>query len=198
MRPTLSIRLRIAAMLAVCLLVIGRAAIAASTVSGTTSVSVNITDVSTTGLAGTSQATATINLGSTTTQWTAGSSNAAGTCDIVYSHHFTLAASPTSINLQSLAGPNGETFVCAHVRFIALRITSLDGKTLAIGAAGSNEFDGFLGNGDLFTAYPGSPYILLNAPLATAPVVDSTHRLIKVDPGANTVDVDVVILGNST
>lgn len=116
-----------------------------------------------------------------------------------------LAASPQTIDLTSLTDLDGNAFSLARVKLLAFRHNGkTDTQDAAIGG-GSNAFTAFFTG---LTVKPGTSgngqganndgFTVFCAPNATAAVVDATHKLIVVDPGAHTFTMDIVILGCDT
>jgi hypothetical protein len=122
-------------------------------------------------------------------------------CSKLHLKQYSLVAStPQNIDLQSLVDVSGATVSLAAVRVIAFRNNaSTDGWVLLVGAAGANEWDAIVSASGTLTVYPASGvndgFAVFQAPNTTGAVVDSTHRLLKLDPGPHSFTVDVLIAG---
>lgn len=108
-----------------------------------------------------------------------------------------LAGAPVTLDLYGgLTDGLGTTLnfatICAMV--IRNRATT-SGHTLTIGNAASNQFAGFLGGAtQTIVLRPGGTLVLL-APNDGYTVTNGSADLLKLDPGANTFDVDYIIIG---
>lgn len=132
-----------------------------------------------------------------------------GAVDLCYAKQLILAGSATTLDLTSLADLSGATVSFARVRLLMIQnLATTAGYTVTVGAAASNQFTGFLGtttstvilqpnvgatsNQSVHTFL--DPY---STGASTGAYVDSTHKSLKLDPGANTISVNVLILGCS-
>jgi hypothetical protein len=122
-------------------------------------------------------------------------------CNKLHVKQYALVAStPQVIDLQSLLDVSGATVSLGAVRFLAIRNNATtDGWVLLVGAAGSNEWDGIVSASGTLTVYPSSTindgFAAFQVPNTTGSAVDSTHHLLKLDPGTHSFTADVVIAG---
>lgn len=132
-----------------------------------------------------------------------------GAVDLCYAKQLSLAGTATTLDLTSLADLSGATVNFARVRlFMVQNLATTAGHTVTVGSAASNQWTGYLGtttstvvlqpnvgatsNQSVFTFL--DPY---STGAATGAYVDGTHKSLKLDPGANTISVNVLILGCS-
>ena len=114
-----------------------------------------------------------------------------------YSRRLSLAAAPQTLDIYGgLTDGLGTTLNFATVRaLIVHNRSSTAGHVLTIGNAASNQFASFLGAAnETVIVRPGGTIVLL-APRDGYTVVQSSADLLKLDPGANTFDADVIIVG---
>ena len=170
-----------------------------STATGSCSPSVNLTQTSTVGVGSSVQIPIQLNL--------RGNFRVSGTAldqlDTIHAKTYALAAStPQTIDLMALADVLGNAISFARIDLIAIRVQDqVDGQVLLVGGAGTGEFDGFLTSGGKLTVFPSTAtndgYFILQAPNATGMPVGSGSHLLKLDPGANAMSVDLIIGGRS-
>ena len=111
-----------------------------------------------------------------------------------WSSDLSLAGSATTLDLTSLTGPRGTETFATIVGLYVYNLTTTAGYAVTVGNAASNAWTGPLGGTTPTLTVPaGSRLVLENND--TAWTVDGTHKSLKLDPGANTVSVRVVILG---
>jgi hypothetical protein len=144
----------------------------------------------------------------TTPQSNYGNGTTAGNVDLIYAATLTLSATPTTLDLTSLLDPLNGAVAFARVREFYLRNNATtDGWTVIVGGGASNPWVGasqFLQASSTVTVGPStsstSPCtgkLAFAAPNTTGYVVDGTHKTLKLDPGANTFTVEVLIVGSS-
>lgn len=135
---------------------------------------------------------------------------AAGMVDYIYAKSLSLAGSATTLDLTSLTDLNGGSVNFARVReLVIVNLATTAGYTVTVGAAGSNAWStGPLGTSTstsilmpsvgqttaLSTLRWSDPF---STGASTGGYVDSTHKNLKLDPGANTISVYVLIAGCS-
>lgn len=141
--------------------------------------------------------------------WTPTSGTGTGAVDLCYAKQLSLAGSATTLDLTSVTDLSGASVSFARVRLIVVQnLATTAGYTVTIGAAASNQWTGFLGtttstlvlqpnvgattNHSAFVATD-----IYSTGSSTGAYVDSTHKSLKLDPGANTISVNVFILGCS-
>jgi hypothetical protein len=124
--------------------------------------------------------------------------------DGVSAQILTLAAStPQTVNLfTSLVDLLGNAISPARIKFLAFKnLSTTDGQNVLVGDAGSNEFDGFLSASSKLTIFPSSPlndgFTVINAPNATGMPITSANANLKFDPGANAINL-VLIVGTAS
>lgn len=126
-------------------------------------------------------------------------------CDLVYAASITFVTStPQTLDLTSLTDVVGGAVNFARVRLVAIKnLSTADAAVLTVGNSVTNEWDGFLSAAGTLKVFPSSAnnpkggWVILTAPNTTGIVVDSTHKTLKLDPGANAFTVNVIIAGGS-
>lgn len=143
-----------------------------------------------------------------------GGGTAAGKADTVHAKLYTLAATPTTIDLTSLLDLSGASVTFARVRLLAAWVTTLTaGYLVTMSPGASNGLAALTGASGAPIIPAGFQYTDVNANVSTIPglllfqdwasvgsngfVVDSTHKTLKFDPGANTVSMGLLIIGGS-
>lgn len=113
-----------------------------------------------------------------------------------------VASTPQTPDLTSLLDIQGNPISFAVVRFFAYRIQASNPLyVLTVGGAGANEWNGRLTSGSKEIWYPStngnSGYTIVQAPSLTGMPVNSGSKLLKMDPGTNSVGlVDLIIAGS--
>lgn len=142
---------------------------------------------------GTARAPITLEQDETIPTGTANSTN-----DLVYQDTLSLAAAASPLDLRgSLLTPLGATaaFVEITTLFIKNKATT-DGYYVSMGA-GSNPITTLWGaSGDIIKIGPGG-FLLLHNPITGYGTTAGTADILNLDPGANTISVDLVICGRS-
>jgi hypothetical protein len=135
---------------------------------------------------------------------TTASGTAADQVDLKYSRTITLAAAPTALDLRSLTDVFGGAVAFARVKSVQIvNKSSTDGYTVTVGysTTTSNAWVGFLSNPGTFVVGPSTAsnagFFAITSPNATGWPVSSSSKLLNLDPGANTVVVDIEITGCS-
>lgn len=133
-----------------------------------------------------------------------GTAGAADQADVIYTDQITLASStPQTLDLTALTGgmePGTKSF--ARVRLITItNLNTTDANKVTVGPGASNGWDGPGGaTWQIYirasTANSQIPFVL-GSPNTTGMVVDSTHKTLKLDPGAATQIIDIKIVGCS-
>jgi hypothetical protein len=172
-------------------------------VSGPINLTCNLTEIITTGVVSSYNLGAVLNRNVTYSNGTA-----AGMIDLVYAKQLSLAGAVTTLDLTALTDMNGAAINFARVRELIIQsLATTAAFTLAIGNAASNAWTGFLGATSIFTMPTNvgatgnyattqwsDPYTV---GAATGAYVDGTHKNLKLDPGANTFSVNIIIAGCS-
>lgn len=131
-----------------------------------------------------------------------GNGTGAGAIDLLHCKSYSLAAAATTIDLTALADLESVNQNYARVREFYIRNTSA--YPLFVGNAAATQWA--VAQGPIvsatatFCVLPGgtfqwSDYSTVGASLGA--YVDSTHKSLKFDPGANTVTFDLIIAGCS-
>lgn len=118
----------------------------------------------------------------------------------------TATAAPSDIDLKATTDPKGQAINFARVRFIeVLNLADVDARVLRIDGTVTNgwvqPFDGITTAKLVIPAgvttggvlYPG--VFLLGGPNLTGLVTGSSNKVLRLDPGANTVPWQVNLLG---
>lgn len=137
----------------------------------------------------------------------------AGQIDLLYGKVLNLAGSATTLDLTSLTDLNGAAINFARVRELVIVNQAITaGFIVTIGAAASNAWStGALGTATSTSILQPSvttPAQLLGLSMfrwsdpftvgaSTGGYVDSTHKALKLDPGANTINISIIIAGCS-
>lgn len=130
----------------------------------------------------------------------------AGTCDQLYEKQLTLAAAATTISLQALTDPAGNTINMARVReFIVTNLSTTAGQDVKVEAGTTNGWSVLPPSTQPLYARAGnttaggfiriSDYASSGASNGNVTATGSLN--VTFDPGANTVSINVLILGNS-
>jgi hypothetical protein len=125
----------------------------------------------------------------------------AGQIDTVWVDRRTLALStPVTLDLTSLAAASTNTGAAAFVEILYYAIISNEtadgGKTLTIGNAASVQFPGNWGGSTTTIAIKSGGFTHHYDP-STAGIAVGTNKNLKLDPGAATHDVTVILMGRS-
>lgn len=173
-------------------------------VSGPLNIGANFTQTITSGVITSQYIPANINWNYTFTNGTG-----TGAVDLCYAKQLSLAGTATTLDLTSLADLGGSTVSFARVRlFVVQNLATTAAYTVTVGAAASNQWTGFLGTTTSTVvlqpnvgATANQSLLLFLDPYSTGATtgayVDGTHKSLKLDPGANTISVNVLILGCS-
>jgi hypothetical protein len=107
------------------------------------------------------------------------------------------ASTPQTFDITNLSGPRGSTVTFATVKAIYIvNLATTSGYTLTFGAPGTNgwyaPFDAIT---DTYAIPMNSRYLLENADTSTGWTVDSSHKIIKLNPGSNALTARIIILG---
>lgn len=165
-------------------------------VTGTAQLSVGFNQTVTSGLINTQTLPASI---SATSQYTNGTG--ASMVDLVYAKQLTLLAStPQTLDLTSLTDLSGATVNFARIRELVIQVvTTTSGYTVTVGAAAANPWAALWGTTGTMVIPAGSifrvsePNLLSTAGLVTS----GTSKNLKLDPGANQVVINLMIVGGS-
>lgn len=129
----------------------------------------------------------------------------AGQVDLIYAKQLSLAGSATTLDLTALTDLSGASINFARVRELIIQnLATTSTYTVTVGAAASNAWTGILGTTTSTLIIPPSAgnglfrfsdYSSTGA--STGAVVSGTSKSLKLDPGANTISINIVILGCS-
>lgn len=164
--------------------------------SGTVQLSANLTQTISSGVVSAQNIPATL---STTTSYSNGTG--VNQYDQIYAKQLTLAATPTDLDLSAIPDLNGTSQNMARVRYLDIQVvTATAGDDLTLGDAVSNAFAAFWGATGTDKVFAGSRRVW-NDPTSTGAgvgaVTSGTSKILRLNPGANTITVNVVILGCS-
>lgn len=173
-------------------------------VTGSTTLNLNFAEIVTSGVV------STLNLPATINQTVAyGNGTSTGNVDYIYAKQLSLAGSATTLDLTSLTDLNGGSVNFARVReVVVVNLATTAAYTVTIGPGASNPWTtgpiavvgGVVlqpsvgqttGNSTFRASDPWS------VGATTGWYVDGTHKTLKLDPGANTISVYVVLVGCS-
>jgi hypothetical protein len=120
--------------------------------------------------------------------------------DTIYAATLSLAATPTTIDLSTLTDPSGASINFARVReFIVQNTDAAAGHDVTLTQGASNGVTFLPATGGIPARY--SSIVRISDPVSTGATngnyVDSTHKTLKLDPGANTIQVLILIVGGS-
>lgn len=123
--------------------------------------------------------------------------------DTIYARQISLAATTTTLDLTSLTDPAGNSINFARVReLIVQNLSATAGRDVKIYAGASNGWAPLPASSDtnyLYARYSG--VFRLSDPVSTGSgngnVVSGTSKTIVLDPGSNTISVNVIIVGGS-
>ena len=164
-------------------------------VTGNTNLVWNFTQTKTTGLPGSGGLSLNPSFSwSTQTYQTSGTG--ANACDLMYVASLTLAAAPQTLDLTSLTDLFGGAVVFVKVReLILFNKSTTDGQVVTYKPGASNGWTGFMGGttptGTLFP----SEVMHKAAPTTSGMAVSGTSKTFTLDPGANTITVEIGIAG---
>src|SRR5208337_1375716 len=135
----------------------------------------------------------------------AGTSYANGTAssnvNLCYAAQLTLAGAPQTLNLQSITDPSGATITFARVReFWIQNIDTTAGHDVKVESGASNGVTWLPPAANYLPCRYGAT-IKISDPLSTGAgngnVVGASTMNVTLDPGANTVIVNVLIVGGT-
>ena len=120
---------------------------------------------------------------------------AAGMVDGAHCKTYTLAATPTTLDLTALTDPNGTAITCLRVREFAIQ--NLSQYPLVIGNAASNQWVGMISTTTGTLTIPPYGVHQFSDPstvgAGNGAVVTSSSKNLKFDPGSNTVSFNLLI-----
>lgn len=165
-------------------------------VTGTVSLSVDVSDAQAAGTTRLTAYTIPVKPATLTTSYTNGS--AANMVSKTYQRSASLVATTIDLDLTALVA-NDDSVGFTHVREVIIYnddATAAGAKVLTVGL-GTNPFSYWLGGTTpTFILHP-STAVRFSCPLQTAGwLVDATHKILRLDSGANTVAYRIVILGD--
>ena len=177
----------------------------ATNTSGTVVQQLSFTEVITAGVISTLNLPAILN-----DNFTYGNGTSAGNVDYIYAKSLSLAGSATTLDLTSLTDLNGGSVNFARVReLVIVNLATTAAYTVTAEPGVSNPWTtGPWGTSTSTTIIPTNVGATGNYSFfrfvdrytvgaTTGAYVDGTHKTIKLDPGANTISVYVLILGCS-
>lgn len=173
-------------------------------VSGSIQVSVAATQVVTSGLVSTQNLPASI-----TQALNYSSGTGAGQVNLCYAKALTLNATPTTLDLTSILALDGSTVNFARVReLFVMNLASAGGQVLTVGSSGGvgSAFSAFQGASGTTVVHPAITSSVASATMlrwsdpsnvgaSSGAVTGASNKNVKLDPGANSITVQVVILG---
>lgn len=121
--------------------------------------------------------------------------------DTIYAKALTLSGATTTIDLTSLTDPAGNSANFARVReFIVVNTSTTAGFDVKVEAGASNGWSVLPpSTSPVYARYSG--ILRISDPVSTGSgngnVVGSTSKTVTFDPGANTVIINVLIVGGS-
>jgi hypothetical protein len=127
----------------------------------------------------------------------------ASQCDLIHAKKYALVAStPQSPDFTSITDLSGATVNFARIRELICWIDDTNlGHTVALGDAGSNPLAAFWGTTGIQTIYPGGAVYRFSDPTSVGSsvgaVVTSSSKVLKIDPGSNGVNFNLIVLGCS-
>jgi hypothetical protein len=118
--------------------------------------------------------------------------------DLNHSARVTLAAAPLTLDLAALDDIFGGPVDLAKARAIYFKNLSsgAGAHSFTVAPGATNGWVGWMGAGSSLTV-PAGGVLEATAPLGAGFAVSGTSKTITLDPGANTIDVEVVIDGCS-
>src|SRR4051794_6850046 len=168
-----------------------------ATIGGTSQLSAGFNQTVSSGVITSQTIPASISL---TTQYQGGT--AAGKVDLIYARQLTLAAStPQTLDLTNLTDLGGGSVNFARVRELAIQVvtTTVD-FNVTLGAAAANPWAPFWGTTGTDIVHAGSIRYFTDPTTVGASkgaVVGASSKNLKLDPGSNTVVVNILIVGCS-
>ncbi len=175
-----------------------------SVTSGVINTNYAFTELISTGLITPNTLAATINR-----NITYGNGTGSGQYDMLYAEKLTLAGTPTTLDLQSLTDLNGAALNFLRIReFIIQSQATTAAYTLTVGGAGAGAWLGFFGTttstlvmptnvgatSNFATMQLSDPYTV---GATTGAYVGASSHLLKLDPGANTFTIYIILAGCS-
>lgn len=119
-----------------------------------------------------------------------------------YSAKLTLSAAPLVLNLQALTDVFGAALSFSLVRSITIvNESTTNGQTVLMGysTTTANAWVSLVSNPGQITIEPSTAanqgFFAMTAPNTTGWAVGASNRMLQLDPGANTIVVDVEITG---
>jgi hypothetical protein len=110
----------------------------------------------------------------------------------------TYSATPTTLDLTTLAAASTNTGAAAFSSIKLVQITNNSttaGYDVIIGAAAATAFTGFLGGTTpTITLQPGASILIFST--TAAGWACGTNKSLKIDPGVNNVNVSITLVGN--
>lgn len=135
------------------------------------------------------------------------SGTGAGQVNLCYAKRLTLSASATTLDLTSLADLSGTSVSFSRVReLIVMNNASTGGYVCSVGSPAGSAFSGFQTTSAItlvhaaITSSVATQTMLRwsdpsNVGASSGAVTGASNKNVKLDPGANSFTVDVIILG---
>ena len=165
-------------------------------VAGTAALTSGFNQTVSTGVVTTQTIPASVSL---TTQYANGT--AAGKVDLIHARQYTLAGSPTTLDLTNLLDLSGAAASFARVRELVVQVvTATGGFDLTLGNAASNAWAAFWGATGTDKVFAGTIRYFTDPTSVgsgVGAVVTGSSKNLKLDPGANTIVVNLIIAGCS-
>jgi len=127
------------------------------------------------------------------------SGSAANKQNLVYSDSFSLAATPTTLDLAGTIASklNGATLTFTNIRGFALRNTSTTtGENITVGGNANGLVNWVTAVGDEIILGP-SGLLVIHSPIDGYDVTAGTGDILEFDPGAATITAELAIWGIS-
>ena len=114
----------------------------------------------------------------------------------IYMSSGSAAASPVDIDLATVTNVDGTTGFASVRRIEIYNDATTAAFTLTTGG-GTNPFKPYLsGTSPTFAIDPGMPFIAGRILSTAGYTVDASNKVVRLDPGANTVPYRIVVIGN--
>ncbi len=175
-----------------------------SNATGTVNTNYSFTEAISTGLVTANNLAATISR-----NITYGNGTASGQIDMLYAKKLVLNATPTTLDLTALTDLNGDALNFARIReMIIQNLATTAAYVVTVGGAGASAWLGFFGTststlflptnvgatGNYSTLQLSDPYTV---GATTGAYVGASSKYLKLDPGANVINVNVILAGCS-
>ncbi len=134
----------------------------------------------------------------------ANAASGADSCDLMHASQYTLAASPTTIDFAALADPSGTNrdWTSGRCRVLIAQVVSTTaGFNVTFAANASNGWTVLPAAATPVSAYANGGILLVYDPASNGggvgAVITAGSSVFDMDPGAHTVVLNLIIVGNS-